>query len=274
MRTPGLYEGLSNTEYHQDKEWLSSSQLKVALISAKAFKHTVIDGKGKKKASDSKDFGSVVHKLTLEPHDFHNEYEVADLSGLDFRKPGDRKKLEDMRLLAGDKTLIDKETYDDAYEAHQSLLSHPDIKRDLSLPGKSELSLYVVMDHMLPGGEIVPVKIRVRFDRIVPGVGIYDIKTDKNPSKEAFKKTVSADWGCHYDLSAYMYQLAWKQYSGELLPFKWHAVRNESPWEPACYIMSEETRNKGKAKFERALNTIIMAERAGVWEMQTREEEI
>lgn len=274
LRTPGLYEGISNNEYHNNKEWLSSSQIKVALVSAAAFKHAVIDGNGKKKTSDQKDFGSVVHKLTLEEADFFNEYHVGDIDHLDLRTKHGKEAYENEKQLAGAKILISKETFDNACACRDSIMKHKDARRYLEMSGISEASLYVILDHMLPGGEIVPVKVRVRPDRLVKGMAILDLKTTKNPSLDSFRRDGFSDWGYGYDVSAALYLRAWKAFSGEDVPFIFIAVRNEAPYESAVYRLSDATKQKGNARLDRALNTIILAERAGVWEMQTSEEEI
>lgn len=271
---PGLYENIPNEIYHQSTEWLSSSQIKVALVSAKAFKTSVLDKKGKKKSSDAKDFGSVVHKYILEMDDFFNEYYVGDMSGIDLRTKVGKEDLQALKNLAGAKTLISQEDFDNACLMRDSIMSHKDLRKYIETPGLVEASLYVVIDHMLPGGEMVPVKVRVRFDKLIKGQLIFDLKTSKNPAMNGFKKDATGDWGYGYDVSAALYKKAWRTYSGEDLPFVWGAVRNDSPWEAASYRMSQETLTKGEARLSRALTTIIMGQRNGIWEMQETEEEL
>jgi hypothetical protein len=274
MRTPGLYENIPNNEYHADKEWLSSSQIKVALNSALAYKYFVMDGKGEKKTSTSKDFGSVVHKLILEEKDFFNEYYVADLSGMDLRTKAGKEMMAEHTLVAGSRIVISKDDYDKACACYDSVMSHPDARRYLELPGVSEASVYVELDHTLPSGEMVKFKTRVRPDRLVHGTAILDLKTTKNPSKDSFVKDALADWGYGYDVSAALYVRAIAKLTGEILPFIFIAVRNDAPYECGVYKLKDESMKRGEARLNRALNTIIMAQRAGVWEFQSRMEEI
>lgn len=273
-RLPGLYENISNDDYHNDKTWLSSSQIKVALQSALSFKYFVLDGKGQKHTSDSKNFGSVAHKLILEHDDFYNEYYVADFTGLDLRtKEGKAAKMAH-EMAAEGRIVISKDDFDKASLCRDSVMSHPDAKRLLEMPGVSEASVYVVLDHALPSGEIVPFKVRVRPDRLAHGHAILDLKTTRDPSKNSFSRDALADWGYGYDVSAALYVRALAKLTGEILPFIFIAVRNDHPFETGVYKMKEETLTRANARLDRCLNTIIMAERAGVWTFQETVEEI
>lgn len=274
QRTPGIFENIPNETYHADKEWLSSSQIKVALQSALAFKYFVLDGKGEKSKSASKDFGSVVHKLILEEKDFLNEYYVADLAGIDLRTTHGKNKKAEIQGLAGSRILISQEDYDKACACRDSVMSHPDARRYLEMPGVSEASVYVELDHTLPSGEMVMLKVRVRPDRLVHGHAILDLKTTKNPSKDSFTKDALADWGYGYDVSAALYVRAIAKLTGEILPFIFIAVRNDAPYECGVYKLKDESMKRGEARLNRALTTIVLAERAGIWEFQSGMEEI
>lgn len=270
----GIFEGISNEQYHNDRTWLSSSQIKTALSSAHDFKHFVIDGKGKKQTSESKNFGSITHKLVLEEPDFFNEYYVADHSGLDMRTKIGKEKMEEHKMLAGSKIVISKEDFDKACMCRDSVMKHPDARRYLELPGLSEASAYAIIDHTLPSGEVVPFKTRVRPDRLAHGHAILDLKTSKNASKDSFSKDALADWGYGYDVSAALYTRVIAKLTGEILPFIFIVVKNDEPYSCAVYKLKDESMKRGEARLNRCLNTIILAERAGVWEFQKEMEEI
>jgi hypothetical protein len=274
IRTPGLYEGIPNDEYHTDKEWLSSSQIKVALGSAHAYKYFVIDGKGTRKTTDAKSFGSVVHKLVLEADTFHDEYVALDLTDLDLRRKADKERYEAMIQDIGSRTVISPEDMKQAQLCYESIMKHKDARRYLELPGVSEASIYVELEHMLPSGEIVPFKVRVRPDRLAHGHAILDLKTTKNPSKDKFTRDALGPWGYHYDLSAALYVKAVQKLTGQSLPFIFIAARNDEPWETAVYKFGGDSSIQGQAKLNRAINTIILSERAGTWEYQSEMEEI
>lgn len=273
-RTPGIYEGISNADYHSDNEWLSSSQIKVANASAYDYKFFVLDKKGTRKDTASKSFGSATHKLILEADTFFDEYAVIDTSAMDLRRKADKEKMEAFKASNEGKLILTKEEFDKVQQCRDSVYSHPDARRLLELPGVSEASLYVELEHVLPGGEIVLFKVRVRPDRLAYGHAILDLKTSKSAAKDSFEKDAFAPWGYQYDLSAALYTRAWEKHSGEKLPFIFIVVKNDEPWSCAVYKMKDESMKKGEAKLNRALNTIIMSERAGKWEYQEKMEEI
>lgn len=273
-RLPGIYEGISNDTYHNDRTWLSSSQIKVALQSAYDYKYFILDGKGKRQESQSKSFGTLVHKLILEEADFFNEFYIADLAGVDLRtKIGKELKAEHEKL-AGSRTVVSQDDYNKACMCRDSVMSHKDARRLLELPGVSEASAYAVLDHTLPSGEVVPFKVRVRPDRLVHGHAILDLKTSKNAGKDSFSRDALADWGYGYDVSSALYTRAIAQLTGEILPFIFIVVKNDEPWSSAVYSLSEASMTRGNARLDRCLNTIIMAERAGIWSFQDTMEEI
>lgn len=271
---PGLYESIPNEVYHNDKEWLSSSQIKVALGSAHAFKYFVLDGKGKKETTKSLSFGSVVHKLVLENDDFHNEYFVADADGIDMRTKVGKEMHAALTIEAGTRTMVTRSDYDNAIKCYDSVMGHKDAARLLNLPGLSEASIYVELPHTLPSGEEVQFKVRVRPDRLAHGNAIIDLKTTKNASKDSFTKDALSPWGYHYDVSAALYVRAVAKLTGEVLPFTFIAVRNDQPWECGVYNLGPDSMHVGAVRLDKALNTIILSERAGLWSFQDEAEEI
>jgi hypothetical protein len=266
--TQGIFPSISNDHYHSSKEWLSSSQVKVALASAFHFKFYVKDGKGQKKSTESKDFGSLTHKLILEPNDFSNEYAVFNDTNLDLRKTADKQLKEDFAQANKGKIIVSQDLYQKAVQCKESVYSHKDARRYLEMQGQAEVSCYINSIHELPGGEKVPFKMRTRPDMLVPGKCIIDLKTSKSPAKDSFEKDAFAPWGYNYDLSAY-YEL-----TGDVLPFVWIVVKNDEPWETAVYTCSEKRYRSGEAKFKQAMNTIILSERHGKWLFQENEEEL
>jgi hypothetical protein len=275
MRLPGLYENIPNETYHADKEWLSSSQIKIAKGSAHAFKYFVLDDvAAKKKPSTALNFGSIVHKLVLENDDFYNEYFIGDTSDMDMRTKAGKDAYAALSQLAGDRTLVSKEEFARAVKCYDSVMAHPDANRLLSLAGLSESSIYVELDHALPSGEIVPFKVRVRPDRLAHGHAIIDLKTTKDASIESFTKDALAPWGYGYDISAALYQRAVAKLTGELLPFIFIAVHSDQPYGCAVYELGEESTVRANARLDRCINTIILSERAGKWVFQNEMESI
>lgn len=269
-----LIKDLTNNAYHATKTHLSSSQIKVALNNIHNYKYFVVDGLGKKKESDSKDFGTLTHTLVLEPHMFDKEYIVWDPRGLDFRKKESKQIREEYELEAKEsgRVLVEKADVEEAEKARDSLLTHKDAKKYLEMDGLIEASLFGNYELTLPSGEIVEIPIRVRADKIILGNIILDLKTSRNPDRDGFIRDSFGFYGYHYDLSAAMYKYLFDKYFEYNHPFTFLVVGNAEPYNRAVYGMSNERMEMGQKKLKDALTAIVMAERSGIWEMQTQEE--
>jgi hypothetical protein len=282
----GIISDEPNETYHKDKEFISSSQIKVGLGSPYYYKYFVKDGKGKKEETKQLSFGTLCHSMILEPEKFDSEYVVMPDKKLDMRKAADKQWKADFEKEHEGKTVVSEEDFQKATLCRDSVFSHKDAKRLLELPGISEASVRVELEHMLPSGEIVPVKVRVRPDRLSPDNCIIDLKTAKNVSRDAFERDAFGTWrdssgnlkwghySYHYDLSAALYIRALEKLDQKTLPFHWIVVKNDQPWETAVYTCSRKRFKEGDAKLNHALTTIIMAERSGKWEFQEKMEEI
>jgi hypothetical protein len=283
---PGIYADVPNDVYHKEKGFISSSQIKVGLGSPHYYKFFVKDGKGKKEETKQLSFGTLVHTLVLEPEKFDSEYVVMPDKKLDMRKAADKAWKEAFDKEHEGKTTVSSDDFEKAVTCRDSVYAHQDARRLLELPGISESSVYVELDHMLPGGEVVKVKVRVRPDRLSPDNCIIDLKTAKNVARDAFERDAFGTWRAsngdlkwghysyHYDLSAALYVRALEVLDQKTLPFHWIVVKNDQPWETAVYTASRKRIKEGDIKLNHALTTIIMAERSGKWEFQEKMEEI
>ena len=72
-----LKEGINhctNEEYHGDKSYLSSSNLKLLIKDLPRFKKEVLDGQRENKQVNAFDEGNYAHSLILEPNTIDDEY--------------------------------------------------------------------------------------------------------------------------------------------------------------------------------------------------------
>ena len=67
LMTPGIYDNMSNADYHAS-EGISSTGIKQVLRSPAHYKYSSFE------TSEAMKFGTVAHKLALEPDDFENEF--------------------------------------------------------------------------------------------------------------------------------------------------------------------------------------------------------
>lgn len=244
----GINNGFSNAEYHADKEFLSSSSLKLLLESPKKFYDEKILGLGKPLEGAFLDEGTLTHSLILEPHTVATDFVFFD----GMRKQGDEYE---------------------AWKARQ-----PKNKIQMSKPQRMRCDLYVeaykkckTAVELIKGGlaehtvcvELQNVKIKVRCDYINIEQGyIVDIKTTGKPADlESFKYTIQ-DYG--YELSAALYLEAIEKHYGKKFDF-FFLVLGKKDLVCEVYKLSERTRAQGRKKVYTALELYTLCLQTGVW---------
>lgn len=253
MEINKYYEGISNSDYHANREFFSSSQLKQALDSHSTFAWYMNNGKqedGEWKPStiDARDFGSLVHALLLEPHTVNDDFLFIDTVGRNFRTKED--KIYKAKMLSkaenSGKIPLAAHALDKAKLCVESVKKHSFAQKLLDCPGKPEISGYFE-EHGL--------KLRFRPDRLIDGA-IVDVKTTQK--MEEFEK--KAKWTFHYDLSAAMYLSGHKHLTGELVDFYFLVVESQAPYRTAVYKCSDKFLERGLRKYEQACINVKLAE--------------
>lgn len=253
------HEGISNNDYHANKEFFSSSQLKNALESYATFRWYL--NNGKKEDSEwspskisSKDFGSLVHALLLEPHTVMDDFLFIDVIGRNFRTKEDKaykaKMLESAKISG--KIPLASTALDKAKKCVEQVKKHAYANKLMTAPGKPEMSGYFK-------DEDTGLMLRFRPDRLVEledeGTVMVDVKTTENI--EEFAKI--AKYRFHYDLSAAMYLDGHMKLTGEIVPFVFLVVESEPPYRVAVFRCSDIFTNKGKHKYEIAKQNVLYA---------------
>jgi exodeoxyribonuclease VIII len=247
MRAEGKHI-LSNEDYHSDKHYFSSSQLKHALQSASHFRYEVLDKKGKKKKTKAFDLGSLVHTVLLEPHLFDDEYIVYDgptnADGSVPKAAADRYANSHPGL-----TPVSVEQNNFAMMARANVEKYPFAKELFYSEGCEYESSFFYKDK--------ETGLRLRFRPDILNLDkkyIVDLKTAVEVDMYQFKKAVCYTWD--YDLSAYMYIRGVYEMFGVLCDYYW-AVIGKDPTAPiAIYKMSATIRDDGKLKFYKACDNI------------------
>tara|TARA_Y100000296_G_C5180060_1_gene263678 strand:- start:13732 stop:14607 length:876 start_codon:yes stop_codon:yes gene_type:complete len=250
------HEGISNSDYHADKEFYSSSQLKNAIDSSASFRYYLENGKDEETAPwtpsvfRAMDYGSLVHALLLEPHVVRDEFEFCKTIGVDFRKKeGKELKAKFLKRVARTKRIplrdIDLTA---AKKAVKATKEHSFAWNLLNNNGYSEYSGYIVEPK-------TGLKLRIRTDRLSLKDGIVDVKTTESIEKFWQK----AKWEFHYDLSAYMYCYVHMLITGEW-PVFWFVVIDRKN-RVAVYRVLEDSRfmNTGRTKFWNATENVLEA---------------
>lgn len=239
---------VTNKEYHSDKVYLSSSNLKMILKNPAQFYDEKILGN---KVPDERavfDEGSYTHSLILEPEKIAEEY--AFFEG--FRKQG--KEWEAFKEENKGKTLL---------SAPQKHRCHDLLDAYNRRPEAINFISGGLVEHTLCG-KLLDVPVKVRFDYINIEKGyIADIKTTGYPADiDIFKNTVK-DFG--YELSAALYSEVAKQFYKKSFDFYFIVL---SKPERVCdvYKASETTLNTGKVMVYKALKKYKTCLETGIWE--------
>lgn len=239
---------VTNREYHSDKEYLSSSDLKTLLDSPAKFYDEKILGNRENKESPAFDEGSYIHSLILEPHLVNAEF--AFFEGM--RKAGqDWEKFKEDNAGKIILSAPQKERCKYYFESYQKLPA----ARALISDGMSEHTICQ---------ELNGVKIKVRCDYINVDKGyIVDVKTSSFPvDRDSFKITIDQ---YRYQLSAALYSMVAAQYYGKPFTFYFIAISKK---ETDCQVLkiSEATMRRGQQMVKDALDIYKKCKDTGIWE--------
>lgn len=239
----------TNTEYHSDLSWLSSSKLKTLVEDPAKFYDDVILGNAKNESKPQYELGSYVHTLVLEPEQEAAEYAVFQ----GWRKAGAAWEQFKMEHAGSGKTLLSVPQVEQGKLAQTALKARPEISVLLK-GGEPEVS---ICSHILD----VPVKKRSDYINVDKGY-ILDVKTTGMPSGvENFRRTVK---DFRYDLSAALYaQIAYQHY-GKLFDF-YFAVYSKVDKQWDLYKASSQTLSEGAADVTKALVTYKKCMASGIW---------
>jgi exodeoxyribonuclease VIII len=246
---PGVNEGVSNADYHADRNYLSSSAYKLLLKSAKEFESKYILETVEEEQKENPAFseGSLVHSYILEPHLVDKEY--AFFPG--FRKAG--VEFQKFKAKNRDKTIISASQKTrclkcvDNYNENDAAVALVD-------GGFPEHTIC---------GDFMGINSKVRTDYINVEKGyIADVKTTAWGSDQAtFRDTVLR---YRYDLSAVLYAEICKQYYGKDFDFYFIVLSKK---EPTCDVfkLSEKSYDKGYQDLVKAAKKYKQCKESGIW---------
>lgn len=249
---PGLNE-CSNSEYHADKEYISSSGLKVAYKDIAEFKNQIIDGNRPSFSNENAlNEGSLTHARLLEPQNIPQDFIFYE--GL--RKSGNEWEAfkAALSLIDRNKVIISRpqrlrvDTYVKAFQRRKEAVN-------MLTGGHAEQTIC---------GELEGIKIKVRFDYINVDLGIiYDVKTTgKTADLHTFKQTIT---DLSYQLSAALYCRLAEQYYGKKFEFIFIVISKQDPQDCQLYKTSAATMSEGNRMIDVAIHKIKSARETGIY---------
>ena len=246
MIEPGIYDDLSNTDYHADQDYLSSSRLKGYL--PEHFRKP-------SGSTEALDFGTLFHTVVLEPDNLA-EYVALDAEKIGVKSDG-TPALNPTMTAAWKKAVAEAESdgltviaqadLDRALNMRDAILRHDTARRLLfEEDGRAELSAFAVDENGL--------RHKARFDRLISGVGIDLKSTSGKPGEDAIARAV-IDYG--YDLSAGHYLAVADLLGLDLQAFAFVFVsKDDDPFVTVCDL-DETFLARGRALREKAIRRHI-----------------
>ena len=260
----GFNEKCSNEEYHADREYKSSSALKMILKDPRQYYKNYILNESVNMNKDALSIGSYTHTRILEPHLVDVEYAIYEGG----RRSG--KDWEDFKEANADKTIITSsqknmvDTMLDSFEEAEITLGNHGHEEQVKI---SSFFVDGFPEETLCG-EINGYKVKTRFDyRKVDTdfASINDVKTTGEPLSGATVKDVEEicnKWG--YDVSAALYADLATQETGQKHDFYFMFLSKK---DYACRIFkaSETMLERGRKKYLEAIEVLKEAEKTGIY---------
>jgi hypothetical protein len=239
--SPGIYEGISNADYHAD-EALGSTSLKTLATRTPAHwkwesEHPV--------HKDAYDIGTLAHSLILEEDKTkHRVIDVEDKRGNKWTIPANEAKAEGL-------IPVTPKEWAGIVGMRDSVMAHP-VARESFTGHRPEESVFWEED-----GQI----LKCRPDAWQPGM-LVDLKTGRNADPNEFGK-VAADYGYHQSAGHYIDGV--KAATGEELPFRFILVEKTEPYLVSVVELDAASIDIGRQLNDRAKRIYRECIESGNW---------
>lgn len=309
--TVGVFEGISNSDYHGGPG-ISKSSLDIVRRSLAHFKHVQDQREAgvEREETAAMRVGSAEHGVLLEPAQFEKEFALpfdesewpdalatvpqlkARLKDLEVKVASSANKselierlreadpnvqiLDDLKAMhaedAAGKTILTHAQWRDVRGMRDAAIEHPKLCKLLTDPrGKAELSAYW-------RDEETGLLCRCRPDLWVGDV-VLDIKTTDDARESAFERSVEK-FRYHVQASFYIDGLKKAiEQSGEPLPeglevpkhFVFGVIEKKAPYLTAVYVLDPETMQIGRREYREDLDALAAAVSADEWPGYSRD---
>ena len=239
--SPGIYDGITNAEYHRDAA-LGSSSLKT--LATKTPAHYKYDQEHPK-TSEAFDLGTVAHSLILEGDESGVKViDVDDKRGAKWTVPADEARK------AGQIPLVSKE-WAQVKAMRDAVMGNPLAKAAFT-GHRPEQSVFWEEDGLT---------LKCRPDAWQPG-GLIDLKTARNADPNEFGKTAH-EYGYHQSAAHYIDGV--KAATGEDLPFHFVLVEKTEPYFVSVVELDIEAINLGRMLNDRSKAIYRECAETGYW---------
>jgi hypothetical protein len=238
---PGVFDGISNKDYHAHPA-LGSTSLKT--LATKTPAHYQWD-KTHPKSSDAFTLGTAAHSLILE--DDTSQFVVVDSANW-LTKDARTAKAE---ALASNKVPLLTKEFEQVQAMRDAVMANPLAKAAFT-GHRAEASVFWEEDGL---------DLKCRPDAWKPGV-LVDLKTSRNADPNEFGKTAH-EYGYHQSAAHYIDGV--KALTGEELPFHFVLVEKTEPYLVSVVELDTEAVNIGRQLNDRAKRIYRECTETGNW---------
>jgi len=244
---PGIYEGVSNADYHKDSA-LGSTSLKT--LATKTPAHWLYDSTHPK-TSDAFTLGTAAHSLILEADT--SQFEVVDAANWLTK---DAKTAKAEALTAGRVPLLTKE-FEQVKAMRDAVMAHPLAKTALT-GHKAEYSAFWQHE----SGTMLKTRPDAMHDGGPLGNLIVDLKTTASADPNEFGRTAH-QFGYHIQQAHY--QAGLKAVTGEDFDFLFVLVEKQAPYLVSVVELDAEDVARGAELAERGIRIYNQCQASGKW---------
>lgn len=255
----GLYDGISNADYHGGPG-VSKSGLDLVTRSPLHYYSAYLDpNRELRDETPAMRIGTAIHTAVLEPDEFGRRYKVMP-KGVDRRTKIGKEIYEGVlaECEAIGAEIISHDDYTTAMRIQKSCWSHPMSKQILGA-GKAEQSAFWTDAE-------TGVLCKCRPDWLLdgnPNHAVLDLKSTVDASPDEF---IRSAYKYRYHVSAAWYLDGVEQATGHKPDaFMFLAVEKTAPYAVAFYYADEEMLAAGRAEYRRALRTYADCLSSGKW---------
>lgn len=245
----GINKYISNEEYHKDREFLSSSVIKVLYHDVKKYEEEYINGNKELKKSASLDEGTAIHTKILEPELYDSQIVVYP----EMKKLGHAYK--NFELEHPNKLILSLSQSMKIEKMHKAFNNRAEA---VSMINSCEKEFTIC-------SEISGVKVKMRADAINVEQGfIADIKSTSYSSElEVFKENAYSQL-LSYDISAALYTKIASQVYNKPFDF-YYIVISKQDYVCNIYKASQQSLLNGNNKINKALEKLIYFQKNNKW---------
>lgn len=251
----GVFDGMSNVEYHAAKGLSNSVLSAMANSPANYFAMYEAPGRPVRKPTAAMMAGTLAHCAILEPDQLHARY-VCKPTGHDARTTAGRAWA---ASVPDGVTVIDADAIAMAEEQRNAVLAVPELAELLASGVAEQSAFWLDQDtsllckcrpdwiHPLPDGRVI----------------LVDVKTTKDASPAGFSRSVN-EYGYHRQAAHYSrgYELA----SGkEVAAFVFAVVTNAYPYIAMAYTLDAESMQQGESEISELIELYAACKLSGNW---------